>query len=341
MSDVLSIEGLSVEYRTAKGISHAVTAVDLNLPEGSITGLVGESGCGKTTLSRALIRVLPENGRIAAGHIRYRQHDLATASEEEMRALRWREIALVPQSAMNSLDPVYRVGDQFVELLQLRAGMSRAQARSRTEELFTMVGLDPARMRSYPHEYSGGMKQRAVIAMALALHPQVVIADEPVTALDVLVQHQVLRELRRLQQEMRLAMIFVTHDMAVVAELCDRVAVMYAGQLIETGDVRQVLKRPFHPYTMGLTNSFPSILHPEKQLVSIEGYPPDLVEPPPGCRFAARCPFAEARCSREVPALQEVEPGHGAACLRADTAEILRERAKEAVTWQRTPTISS
>ena len=241
--------------------------------------------------------VLAENGRRAGGRIVFRGQAIDEAST---RRLLWRDIAYVPQSAMSSLDPVYTLGSQLVEVMTRRGGFSRSAARARSVELFELVGLSASRLADYPHQFSGGMRQRAAIAMALALRPSLVLADEPVTALDVIVQRQILDMLRSLQRQLELSMVLVTHDISVVAYLCDEVVVMYAGQVIESGPVREVLARPRHPYTMGLRNAFPDLLSDALELVPIEGSPPDLAQPPPGCRFAPRCPFARASCSKRA-----------------------------------------
>ena len=327
---LLSVRDLRVTYG---GTVRAVDGVDLDVPAGSITGLVGESGCGKSTLGRALMGVLPGGARITGGQVVFEGQDLLTQTEAARRALRWRRIAFVPQAAMNALDPVQRLGAQMREVLMERGGQSRAAAAVRAAELFGAVGIDPARLADYPHQFSGGMRQRASIALALALHPALVIADEPVTALDVIVQRQVLDVLRGLQSRLGLAMLLVTHDIAVVAYACDRVAVMYAGRIVESGPVAAVLERPLHPYTMGLTHAFPDITGDEAALVPIRGAPPSLVAPPPGCRFAPRCPFAEARCRVEYPPVREHGGGHLVACWRAGEAEILRSRAAVPATW--------
>ncbi len=251
-----------------------------------------------------------------------------------MRRLRWREISMVPQSSMDALDPVYRVGDQLTEVLTARGGMARRAARERAAELFALVGLSKDRLDNYPHEFSGGMRQRAVIAMALALDPDLVVADEPVTALDVIVQNQVLRTFRELQERLHLSVIMITHDISVVAETCDQVAVMYAGQIVERASVERFFREPYHPYTLGLQNAYPNLANPNQELISIEGYPPDLVEPPTGCRFSSRCPFAMECCFHEAPPLVEVAPGHQAACHRWQEVDLLRSLAKEAKTWQ-------
>jgi len=331
---LLSVRDLRVQYTTTAGIVRAIDGADLDVPAGSIVGLVGESGCGKTTLGRALMGVLPGNGSIAGGSIVFEGRDLAAMLERERRALRWRRISFVPQTAMNALDPVQRLRAQMLEVLCERGGMPRPAAGERADTLMRLVGLDPRRLSDYPHQFSGGMRQRASIALALALEPSLVIADEPVTALDVIVQRQVLDMLRELRDRLGLAMILVTHDMAVVAYACDRAAVMYAGKVVEQGPVAAVLEAPFHPYTMGLTRAFPN-LRDAAALVPIEGAPPSLLDPPRGCRFAARCPFAEPRCEAEPPPLVAVAPNHVAACWRSGTAAALRDAAARPETWMR------
>lgn len=330
---LLEAENLTIAYRTAAGPVRAVDGASLAIPEGEVVGLVGESGCGKTTLARSLIGVMAGNARIEGGTIRFGGRDLAALGERGWREIRWRDIAYVPQSAMNSLDPVYRVGDQILEVLHRRGGVRGARARARAEELFDLVGLEPTRLRDYPHEFSGGMRQRVAIALALALEPKLVIADEPVTALDVIVQRQILDTLNALQERLGLSVLLVTHDISVVAYVCDQVAVMYAGKIAEVGPLATVLGAPAHPYTMGLTNAFPDLTRAGRTLVPIEGTPPDLLDPPAGCRFAPRCPFRVDACS-EVPSLRAVGTRHEAACWRVDEAASLRGRAEEVSTWQ-------
>jgi peptide/nickel transport system ATP-binding protein len=330
---LLALRDLRVEYRTMRGSSCAVDGVTVEVQEGEILGLVGESGCGKTTLARAIIRVLPRNARIIAGRIEFEGVDLVGLPEQAIARYRWRKIAMVPQAAMDSLDPVYRLGDQFNEVLMITGGLPRRGARERALALCDLVGLDRQRLRSYPHELSGGMRQRAAIALALALRPRLLLADEPVTALDVVVQHHILRQLRQLKEELTLSVVLVTHDISVIAQICDRMAVMYAGKIVEVGPIVDAFARPRHPYTMGLQNSFPNLARPQAALIPIEGAPPDLLTPPPGCRFAPRCPFALDRCLVESPALRELEPGRWAACHRAEEAEALRVQAREPQRW--------
>jgi peptide/nickel transport system ATP-binding protein len=330
---LLSVRDFAVHYATRAGAVRAVDGVELDVPPGGIVGLVGESGCGKSTLGRALMGVLPESARIAAGSAVFEGRDLVAMREDERRDLRWRRLSFIPQTAMNALDPVQRLRWQLLEVLRERGGLSQRAAIDRAAELFRMVGLDPSRLADYPHQFSGGMRQRASIALALALEPKLVIADEPVTALDVIVQRQVLDMLSGLQQRLRLAMVLITHDMAVVAYSCDRVAVMYAGRIVESGPAAEVLERPLHPYTMGLTHAFPDVHGGDEELVPIEGVPPVLIDPPPGCRFAARCPFALEICQTQTPALMHYGLDHAAACWRAKEAPALRVAAALPETW--------
>jgi peptide/nickel transport system ATP-binding protein len=345
---ILEVDGLQIHYRTAGGTVRAVDGASFAVPEGRIVGLVGESGCGKTTAVRAIMGVLAENGRRAGGRVTFKGKPI---DEATTKPLLWRDIAYVPQSAMSSLDPVYTVGAQIVEVLTKRGRHGRAAARARAAELFDLVGLSDSRLGDYPHQFSGGMRQRAAIAMALALEPSLLLADEPVTALDVIVQRQILDTLRALQQRLKLSMVLVTHDISVVAYLCDEVVVMYAGQVIESGPVREVLGRPRHPYTMGLRNAFPDLMSDALELVPIAGSPPDLADPPPGCRFTPRCPFALAACSTRPASISSDrgssdrgssdrggaghDHAHVSACLRDGEADHLRTSALDPVTWQR------
>ena len=333
---ILSIRGLQVHYRTDRGVIRAVDGASFDVPAGAVVGLVGESGCGKTTAARAITGVIPANASVVGGEVVYDGRDLAGLSHRKMAPLRWREIAFIPQSAMNSLDPVYRVGAQVLEVLVDRGGYDRKRANARAAELFQMVGLDVKRLRDYPHQFSGGMRQRAAIALALALEPRLIIADEPVTALDVVVQRQVLDLFKALQRRLGLSVILVTHDISVVAYVCDQVVVMYAGKIVESGPVEAVLTRPSHPYTMGLYNAFPDLQRSGGRLVPIDGSPPDLIDPPKSCRFQARCPFQQPRCDAP-PDLEPVGDGHYAACWRADDAAELRRLAESPATWERSP----
>jgi peptide/nickel transport system ATP-binding protein len=328
-SMMLAVEDLQIHYATRDGVARAVDGASFVVPEGRIVGLVGESGCGKTTAVRAIMGVLAENGRRAGGRVIFKGQAI---DERNTRPLLWREIAYVPQSAMSSLDPVYTVGAQIEEVLTKRGGASRGQAKARAAELFDLVGLSDRRLADYPHQFSGGMRQRAAIAIALALEPSLLLADEPVTALDVIVQRQILDTLRALQRRLRLSMVMVTHDISVVAYLCDEVVVMYAGQVVESGPVREVLARPRHPYTMGLRNAFPDLLSDAMELVPIHGSPPDLREELTGCRFAPRCPFVQPACTVGDIA-PDITAGHLTACRRAAEAGRLRTAALDPKTW--------
>ncbi len=321
---VLDVAGLSVRYLSRDGAPvQAVDDVSFVLHQGEILGVVGESGCGKSTLMLSLLRLLPAAGRITAGSVDFRDQDLLSLPEAEMARVRWDGISMIFQGAMNALNPVRRVGDQIAEAIlrhepALRRGKvhhaGEGAAQSRVEELLELVGIPAWRGRQFPHQYSGGMRQRAMIAMALACNPAVVIADEPTTALDVMVQAQILELLASLRDQLGLAIIFVTHDLGVVAELCDSVLVMYGGAVAEYADVDTIFNSPRHPYTRELLKAFPDISRPAARLAAIPGSPPRLDPPPPGCRFAPRCPLAFARCATETPALRRLEPFHEAAC---------------------------
>jgi peptide/nickel transport system ATP-binding protein len=327
---LLTVRDLRVSYGTV----HAVDGASFEVGQAEMIGLVGESGCGKTTAARALTGVMAGNARVTGGTVTFTGRDLLALDRTQRREVQWKEIAFVPQSAMNSLDPVYRVGRLLQEVLN-RGGLRGRPARERAVALLDMVGLAPGALDAFPHQLSGGMRQRVAIALALALDPLLVIADEPVTALDVIVQREVLDTLRDLQKRLRLSVIMITHDISVVAYCCDSIVVMYAGQVVESGPSGVMLGAAAHPYTMGLCNAFPDLERAADLLVPIEGSPPDLHDPPPGCRFAPRCPFAIARCTCEAPPLIELAPGHKAACWRGAEAVSLRQRAGEASTWMR------
>ncbi|RJX29715.1 MAG: ABC transporter ATP-binding protein [Desulfarculus sp.] len=312
---LLSVENLCIGYRTAQGLLKAVEGVNFTLEAGSSLGLVGESGCGKTTIGMALMGLLPPNGRISEGRIVLDGVDLAALSEEELRAVRWRDVAMIFQAAMNALNPVQRVSRQMTEAISThRPELGKEELLGQVEGLFQLVGLPLARLHDYPHQYSGGMKQRAIIAMALALNPKLIIADEPTTALDVVVQDQILKETKALQDKFHMGIIFISHDISIVAEVCQHIGVMYAGQLVESGSTEQVFYSPRHPYTMALVNSFPTLTGERKELTPIPGEPPNLIGVIPGCRFCDRCPRSEAFCKLEPPSWQEVAAGHRVLC---------------------------
>jgi peptide/nickel transport system ATP-binding protein len=312
----LQVKNLRTYYKIQRGFVKAVDDVSFEVERGQALGLAGESGCGKTTIATSLLRVLPPNGRIVGGQILYKGYDLATMDEYEIREnVRWKGISLVFQGAMNALNPVYKVADQIVEAIQLHEpNVEAREAHERAEKLFQLVGIDPSRVDHYPHEFSGGMRQRAMIAMALACNPDILIADEPSTALDVIVQAQVLQLLRELKQRLSLSLIVISHDLSIIAETCEKGAIMYGGKIAEYGDIVGVFKNPLHPYTQGLLGAFPGVKAAKTRLISIPGSPPDLLKPPEGCKFTARCKFAMPVCEKIDPQFVEVEKGHLVAC---------------------------
>jgi peptide/nickel transport system ATP-binding protein len=311
---ILVVEDLQVVYDTPAGPAKAVDHVSFALRPGERLGLIGESGSGKTTMATALMRLTRKPGRIVGGRVLLDGADILAMSQPQLRAVRLRDIALMPQGAMSSLSPVMRLEDQMIDAIVAHApGTSRAALDARVDELLARVGLDPRVRRRYPHELSGGMKQRAVMAIATSMQPKVIVADEPTSALDVVVQRQVMQTLGRLQDGIGAAVVLIGHDMGLIAQFADIVGVMYAGKLVEIGPVSQVIDAPRHPYTRLLIDSLPSITV-KKPLVGIPGLPPPLVNLPPGCSFNPRCPYAFDRCRSETPLLQEVAPGQQAAC---------------------------
>lgn len=313
---LLEVNSLSTDFLVAGDEpAHALADVSFMLREGEVLGVVGESGCGKTTLMLSLMRLLPANGRIVNGNIQFMGRDLLDLSEEEMADVRWKNISMIFQGAMNALNPVRTVGNQIAEAIILHnKELNATVVTERVGELLNLVGISPDRKDQYPHQYSGGMRQRAMIAMALACNPQVIIADEPTTALDVMIQAQILELLTRLKDRLGLAILFVTHDLGVVAEMCDTVLVMYGGVTAEYADVDTIFNSPQHPYTQELLRAFPDLSRPGEKLTSIPGYPPRLNALPPGCRFAPRCPVVFGRCHTEEPKLHQHARGHFASC---------------------------
>jgi peptide/nickel transport system ATP-binding protein len=312
---VLDVKNLTMHYMTRKGPVYAVDDVTFHVGQGESVGLVGESGCGKTSIAISLLKLLPDNAKIKNGEILLNGHDLVPLTYQEVRKFRWRHISMVFQAAMNAMNPVYSVEDQILEAMRLhRPELSDQEMDDKIDHLFELVGLDPAFKSQYPHQYSGGMRQRAVIAMALSCDPDIIIADEPTTALDVIVQDSLLKKVREIQQMLNMAMIYISHDIAVIAEVSQRVGVMYAGQLAEMASTEAIFHRPIHPYTMGLMSAFPSIVGEKTELVQLPGEPPDLLSPPPGCRFHPRCPYATEVCREKMPEFKLHADEHYAAC---------------------------
>jgi len=289
-------------YLEGGGVVKAVDGVSFELEKGEAVGIVGESGCGKTTLALSIMRLVPPPGRIVGGQIIYDGMDLTKMGENELRRVRWKRISMVFQGSMNALNPVIRVGQQIAEALMLHEkDMDREAALKRAGELLELVGIPRDRVDNYPFEFSGGMRQRALIAMALACNPELVILDEPATALDVIVQANVMRLVRELKEKLGISVLMITHDLALVTEVCERAVIMYAGKLAEYADLRSIYKSPLHPYTQGLIKSYPRLYEEKRRLYAIPGFPPDLVNPPPGCRFHPRCAYAMDICRRQEP----------------------------------------
>ena len=298
---LLDVRDLTMRYTTRQGEVSAVDRVSFSVERGQSLGLVGESGCGKSSIAISLLKLLPENAQIVSGQILIDGVDIVLLSEDQMLEYRWARVSMVFQAAMNSLDPVYRVGEQIIEALEYHVESAREESMERVRQLYDLVSLDRVFIPRYPHEYSGGMKQRAIIAMALACEPDLIVADEPTTALDVIVQDHILREMKKVQRALDMGMIYISHDMAVIAEVSDVVGVMYAGRLVEFGDTRGLFENPIHPYTHALMSAFPSVTGEKRELTSLRGEPPNLLDPPAGCRFHPRCPLATDECKTEEP----------------------------------------
>ena len=314
---LLQVDDLHVQIASRRGIVRAVDGVSLEVPAGEAVGLVGESGSGKSMTLRAILGVLPSEARVTAGRVLLDGVDLAQLDNRRLNQIRGPKIAMIFQEPMSALNPVMRVGSQIAEGPEVHLGMNRRQSAERALELMRRVGIpDPERrFRSFPHEFSGGMRQRVMIAIALSCEPSLILCDEPTTALDVTIQDQILRLLVRLCRESGTSLVFVTHDLPVVAQVCHQLAVMYAGRIVEHGSVEEVLTRPCHPYTLGLVRSAPDVDHPRSSLVAIPGAPPSLINPPAGCRFHPRCKFAEEDCTVSDPPLRLLDAGHATACL--------------------------
>ena len=330
---ILEVKDLSISYNTKDGFVKAVNSVSLDLKGGDRFGIVGESGCGKSTIVRSILRILPENANVQ-GCIIFRGKNILPMSEREINEIRWRDISIIPQSAMNALNPVYRVGSQIVESVMAHTSMTRSEALERAEETFEIVGISKKRINEFPHEFSGGMRQRVMIAMAIVLNPTLILVDEPTTALDVIIQEQILSKMVEMIRQRNSSMIFITHDVAVIAQTCDKLAVMYAGEFVEIGKTTNLFKNAYHPYTLGLINAFPDVSQ-KKSLISIPGFPPDLLYPLNGCCFEERCPFREEICCSIKPEASEVDKGHSVRCHLIDKVKMFREEAKKEETWRK------
>ena len=320
---MLCVRDLYVEYRSQGKTVHAVNGVSFDLGEGKTLGLVGETGAGKTSVAKSLMRILPDlSAKIAGGQVFFDGVDLLQLPEAEMRKKRGAVLSMIFQDPMTALNPVKTVISQIAECVLLHSDVSRAQAEARAVEMLKKVGISPDRAREYPHQFSGGMKQRVVIAMALACNPKLLIADEPTTALDVTIQAQVLEMMRGLIKDFKTSMILITHDLGVVAEICDTVAVIYAGQIIEYGSKEDIFHHPTHPYTRGLFGSLPDLSVKVSRLSPIHGLPPDPTRLPKGCAFNPRCPYADEKCCGDPIELEEIAPGHLCRCCKAMSAEV-------------------
>lgn len=322
-TQLLQCKNLVAGYRIKSGFVHAVDDVSFDLDRGGFLGIAGESGCGKSTLAYAIMRLLKDNATIEGGSLLFKGIDLVGLSEELMKKIRWVDISMAFQSAMNALNPVLSVGEQLTDVIHAHEEVTQSDARERAIEVLKLVDISTDRFNSYPHQLSGGMKQRVMIAMALILDPELIIMDEPTTALDVVVQRTIIEKIQELRKALGFSVIFITHDLSLLVEISDTLAIMYAGKIVEYGASESLFNRPLHPYTRGLMNSFPSLTGKIKRMGGIEGKPPDLLKPPEGCRFHPRCPQAMPICRESCPVLERIDDRHSVACFLHKGAEIL------------------
>jgi peptide/nickel transport system ATP-binding protein len=331
---VLSVKNFSIDYLAERGYVHAVRDVSFDLYEGEALGLIGESGCGKSSLGLGLLRLLPKNGYILQpSEILFQENgstlDVLTLDKEALRQYRWNKCAMVFQAALNAFNPVLRISAQIYDTAKAHGLTDKDEVKRRMLNMFELVRLEPNRVfNAYPHELSGGMRQRVLLALGLLLNPPIIILDEPTTALDILTQRTILNVLKDLREKITFSMIFISHDLSIAAELADRVATMYAGTLVEVGPVYDMFYRPLHPYTYGLIHAMPKLAEEDEELISIPGSPPDLIEPPPGCKFHPRCPYMTEECTFEEPQLEEHAPGHVVACYHID--EVIADHDAQA-----------
>ena len=311
---LLDIRNLVTRYLTPFGDVKAVDDVSFQMKKGVAVGLAGESGCGKTTIALSIMRILPYPGKVLGGEILFKGRDILKMSESELRKVRWKGISTVFQGAMASLNPLFKIGRQIADPIMIHEDVKKKEAYRRASELLELVGIEPSRMKNYAWELSGGMRQRVMVAMSLACNPDILLADEPTTALDVIVAYQLMELIKDLREKLDLSMLLITHDISVIAQTCDELIIMYAGKLVEHSDVLTMFEQPLHPYTNALINAFPSIKDEKHQLRSIRGNPADLINPPKVCKFHPRCPYAQEICSREEPELEQVGNNHSVAC---------------------------
>jgi peptide/nickel transport system ATP-binding protein len=304
------VRDLKVQYLTPRGPVRAVDGVSFAISPGEVFGLAGESGSGKSTIAHAVMRLLHPPAVITGGHVLFHGDDILDMDQQELESFRWSEISIVFQSAMNALNPVMTIGDQIIDVFDTHMRLPPREARDRAAFLLELVGIDPQRLDSYPHQLSGGMRQRAVIAIGLSLNPQLMIMDEPTTALDVVVQREILQQIDELKEKMGFSILFITHDLSLLVEFSTRIAIMYAGEIVEMAAAQELFSNPLHPYTQGLMNSFPALTGPKVKLSGIPGAPPDMVQPPSGCRFHPRCTRCNPIETQAVPRLREITPGH-------------------------------
>lgn len=316
MKNILEINNLVIHYETDDGVVEAVNDLSLKLTEGHTLGIVGETGAGKTTLAKGIMGLIPKPpGKVKAGEVLYNDKNLLSITETEMRRVRGKEISMIFQDPMTSLNPVMTVGDQISEVIQNHEKLSKKESDKKANEMLELVGIPADRSREYPHQFSGGMKQRVIIAIALACNPKLLISDEPTTALDVTIQAQVLNMMKNLKNKFNMSMILITHDLGVVAQTCDHVAIMYAGEIVEYGKLRNVFKNTKHPYTKGLFGSIPNLLENVKRLTPIKGFVPDPTDLPKGCNFSTRCKYATDLCRKQKPGVSKVDEEHEVRCF--------------------------
>lgn len=321
---ILQLDSVTIEYDTDQGPVTAVSDASLEIEDGTFFGLVGESGCGKSTLAQAILGGLDENGQITSGSIRYKDKILDEMSEKELNdEIRWKEIAVIPQSSMNSLDPLERLSDQATKIAKTHTNLEKEEAISNFEDMFEIVGLPRGRIDDYPHQFSGGMQQRAIIALALFLEPSLLIADEPTTALDVIMQDLIFKYLDKIQNDFNTNIVLITHDISLVFESCDEIGIMHAGQIAETGSVVDIFEEPQHPYSILLQQAYPDIRYPQRSLSEIEGHPPQSIGGINRCSFSERCPWGDEECTRSAPPLEPVANNHDVACFKKE--QVKRE----------------